>query len=338
MPKRNDLCPCGSGKKYKKCCMNRSTNQAMVVQDELNQLETELLYMAFTRYQKQLTNWVQSYHSVYPEADKTVTETLSSMLLVWLIFTKPIQEDGTTIFDVFYEGKKRKLKRPKTAFLLETWKQTRPAVLEIKQQTDERVYKSVDLLTGQQIDHILPTEHEKTARPGSTVIGFPAKSDPHMSFIGPVISHLPEKTATIKQKVASFVNETEDAFLQKWPQLLSALLNSEQAPTVAPDQFRWHTDKQKETAEALLNGLRLDRCPPEIEMLALEKWNQFCQEHNPAIRKPAAYAAAMEYALQTIAPISATQKALAKKYGVSPSTISARSAEIVTVLKETATA
>ncbi|WP_317907040.1 hypothetical protein, partial [Bacillus subtilis] len=167
--------------------------------------------------------------------------------------TKPIQEDETTIFDVFYEGKKRKIKRPKTAFLLETWKHTRPAVLEIKQQMAERLYRSVDLLTGQQIYHTLPTEHEKTARTGSTVIGFPAKSDAHMSFIGPVISHLPEKTAAIKQKVASFVNETEDAFLQKWPQLLSALLNSEQAPTVAPDQFRWHTDKQKETAEALIN-------------------------------------------------------------------------------------
>lgn len=24
MPGRNDPCPCGSGKKYKKCCMNRT--------------------------------------------------------------------------------------------------------------------------------------------------------------------------------------------------------------------------------------------------------------------------------------------------------------------------
>ncbi len=26
MPERNDRCPCGSGKKYKKCCMSASTS------------------------------------------------------------------------------------------------------------------------------------------------------------------------------------------------------------------------------------------------------------------------------------------------------------------------
>lgn len=34
---RNDLCPCGSGKKYKRCCMNSSSKQIAQMQDEIEQ-------------------------------------------------------------------------------------------------------------------------------------------------------------------------------------------------------------------------------------------------------------------------------------------------------------
>lgn len=60
MLKRNDPCHCGSGRKYKKCCMNNADQQPAVVSDELSQLETEMLYNAFTRYQKELTNWFKA--------------------------------------------------------------------------------------------------------------------------------------------------------------------------------------------------------------------------------------------------------------------------------------
>lgn len=59
MLKRNDPCLCGSGKKYKKCCMQKNESKAIVTQ-ELHQLETEMLYTAFTRYQKELTNWYRA--------------------------------------------------------------------------------------------------------------------------------------------------------------------------------------------------------------------------------------------------------------------------------------
>src|SRR5690625_5989566 len=42
---RNDLCPCGSGKKYKKCCMNNKVvSLDGVIDKELNQLQEPLLY------------------------------------------------------------------------------------------------------------------------------------------------------------------------------------------------------------------------------------------------------------------------------------------------------
>ncbi|MCF1432121.1 MAG: SEC-C domain-containing protein [Shewanella sp.] len=37
-PGRNDLCPCGSGKKYKRCCMNSQSKQTAQIADELEQI------------------------------------------------------------------------------------------------------------------------------------------------------------------------------------------------------------------------------------------------------------------------------------------------------------
>ncbi|WP_078390758.1 SEC-C metal-binding domain-containing protein [Shouchella patagoniensis] len=337
MLKRNDPCHCGSGRKYKKCCMNNADQQPAVVSDELSQLETEMLYNAFTRYQKELTNWVQSYHHVYPDVEESVTETLSSMLLVWLIFHKPIDEEESTIFDVFIESKVKKLKRPKTIEIVQTWKGTRPAVLEVE-QVEELVCTSIDLLSGDRYTHNIPKDHQETVQVGSTIIGFPAQSENHYAFIGPVISNIPEKTDKMKETIASFNHaQTNTAhYIKKWPQLLSALLAEDNHEAITVDQFNWDNDLQKETAECLLKGLRDDQQPPEIEILALQKWQAFATGQQPTIRKPEVFAAAIEYALQEFAPVSATQKALATKYGVSTSTISSRSNEILTALKDTA--
>ncbi|MFB4212066.1 SEC-C domain-containing protein [Shouchella sp. JSM 1781072] len=332
MIKRNDPCLCGSGKKYKKCCMQKAESKAIVSQ-ELHQLETEMLYTAFTRYQKELTNWVQSYHHVYPDVEESVTETLSSMLLVWLIFHKPIEADGQTIYDTFLESKLRKIKRPQTATIIESWKGTKPAVLEVVSVNEDQC-ESLHLFTNERLTHIIPDEHKDTVEPGSTIIGFPANGEHAMSFVGPVISHVPAKTTDIKNKIDAFRSASEgDSFTSKWPQLLSSLL-AENTPVVkVADDFEWSSEQVKETADILLSGLKKDQHPPEIEQLALEKWHAFTSAKKVNIRKPEAFAAAMEYALQEFAPLSVTQKALAEKYNVSASTISSRSIEITNELR-----
>lgn len=35
---RNEICPCGSGKKYKRCCMNSVSKQHASMQDDIEQV------------------------------------------------------------------------------------------------------------------------------------------------------------------------------------------------------------------------------------------------------------------------------------------------------------
>jgi tetratricopeptide (TPR) repeat protein len=39
---RNDSCPCGSGKKYKKCCLNKSAPEGNIVYTDLDQLSNKV--------------------------------------------------------------------------------------------------------------------------------------------------------------------------------------------------------------------------------------------------------------------------------------------------------
>ena len=39
---RNDPCPCGSGKKYKKCCLNKSASKGNFVYTDLDQLSNRV--------------------------------------------------------------------------------------------------------------------------------------------------------------------------------------------------------------------------------------------------------------------------------------------------------
>ncbi|WP_059102885.1 SEC-C metal-binding domain-containing protein [Shouchella shacheensis] len=335
MRKRNDPCSCGSGKKYKKCCMTNVSNVNHALKDELNQLKSEMLYMAFTRYKEELSTWIRSYHHVYPDAREEVTETISSMLLVWLIFTKPIGDDEKTIFDLFLDSKLGKLKRPRTIEIVESWRETTPALLKAK-HVNGSVCTSEHIHSQETLTHTIPAEHIETVQPGSLIIGFPAQSDYYMSFIGPIISFSPEKTVELMQKIEAFQAHSRSLSTKQWPQLLSSLLDESEQAELDLDSFNWKDDKEKKTAQLLMDGLRVDQTPPELISLALQEWHRFCEQKTPAIRKPEVFAAALEYYLQTIAPVQATQKALAKKYGVSTSTISTRSTEIQTALQKEA--
>jgi hypothetical protein len=48
---RNEPCPCGSGKKYKKCCgAKEAVSITHVIENEIDDLQTKLLHFALNHY------------------------------------------------------------------------------------------------------------------------------------------------------------------------------------------------------------------------------------------------------------------------------------------------
>ncbi len=82
---RNELCPCGSGKKYKKCCMNKETTIELTSQPEKKdriidkEIEAELMYNLFHGFRDFLLK-DKPYIKEYKKIRKLHGEIIDSMM------------------------------------------------------------------------------------------------------------------------------------------------------------------------------------------------------------------------------------------------------------------
>lgn len=107
---RNDPCPCGSGKKYKKCCLTETYTGIGREESAKGQIVQDLLKF----YRKNYARTLENAHSMFwgefvPEEhldDKTIG--LADINFgEWIVYDYIIdEENGKTLIDLFLENKK----------------------------------------------------------------------------------------------------------------------------------------------------------------------------------------------------------------------------------------
>jgi hypothetical protein len=112
----------------------------------------------------------------------------------------------------------------------------------------------------------------------------------------------------------------------------SAESSSQGAPVTAEGMVKWIRELPwKRTADQQLAEMlvaRMNGTEPSIIVRTIWVWHCYADETAPAYVKPEAYCAAIEYLMSEAHGLSTTQKALATKYGVSPTTLSKRYREL----------
>ncbi|MCD5324229.1 MULTISPECIES: SEC-C metal-binding domain-containing protein [Pontibacillus] len=101
-------------------------------------------------------------------------------------------------------------------------------------------------------------------------------------------------------------------------------------------EFEWENEQFKEVADRISQGIAAgEEYPENFEYTALFLWRKYCDKKNPDIKKPANYAASIEYiTLKVLGGMRMTLKGLGEKYGGSSTTISKRYKEIEKVIEE----
>ncbi|WP_391207067.1 SEC-C metal-binding domain-containing protein [Psychrobacillus sp. L4] len=161
---RNDSCPCGSGKKYKKCCESKETISIEEVQIE------------------ELERILQSFYDEYPErkdlADyvdlvKTWSEPLKQYLDQEMIEAIVMDEfffhHKKEIWEGYLEKQLKKVVRPTTLSVLEQWGGPRVFIGEVV-DVDNTYMTVTNILTGEIIQ--LRRESEKPVPVGMHVYCF----------------------------------------------------------------------------------------------------------------------------------------------------------------------
>jgi len=109
---RNDPCPCGSGKKYKKCCMlKNAVSITALLEKDAAALHNRIIDYAVTSYSEELTkDFQEKVEYLIIKDRKKELEFYILAHSIWFIFFKPL-EDGTTIMERFIREKGHTIRR-----------------------------------------------------------------------------------------------------------------------------------------------------------------------------------------------------------------------------------
>ncbi|UCZ52732.1 tetratricopeptide repeat protein [Bacillus shivajii] len=339
--KRNDPCPCGSGKKYKKCCANSNVISfpTHLVREEVIEAQEKILHFAFTEYDNELMKFTTI--ELGPLTDnEDLNDAIMFHTTIWAIFNYPLVQDKETIFDVFMNKKAKQFKRPQTVETISKWHSLTPVIGRVKtiNGTNAEV-ASVYTNETYNLDlhaHDIPAEKD-------LMIFFPidiqGTTEVFTSYI-----HIPHQVANaclgrVEEEV-QLVQQEEDPSLtaheyltENFPQYLMTIFDDE--PAVLENEIQWD-DPRHEMVGQLLAQKMSEHFLPEHIVLAEHLWHVYCRKTMPAPRKLGGYAAAVEYLvgqLPTNSP-SFTQKEVAERYEVSPGTVSSRFREMENAIKD----
>lgn len=333
---RNDLCTCGSGKKYKKCC-GRSTVVSIdqVVENELNDVQHDLFQYALHMYEEFFDDVLEQYVDVFDELPDDVYDLFSFFSRVWVICSIPVGEK--TILEEYVDMYGPKYSRPRTRDLLQSWKEARPSAYTVMKVDERRNYMLVqDIFTGDQHQvRIYETETEVEA--GYFVFGtlLPAGAN---SIFFPTFLELPKEFAGEMRNLILDLfensNETNPVKFMSHEFINVFMVFMFGNETITVDDYEWKSIKHKEVAELFQVRMEEYGYAYEIVGIGLELWHKYCERKNPRILKTGLYEAALVYLVESIYPYGgfSTQDELAEEYDVPAGRISIKFKELEKVL------
>lgn len=370
--RRNDPCPCGSGKKFKKCCMSKNetfdNGVLYLLKQEFDRLNQGLFDYSQRNYRRSLDTFTKKVilsHSMSYSMRAVVKE----LLTIWGIFNLPVRGDLTP-FDVYCEAYQNGTPRQSAIEMVTSWKKALFSVYSIQSISEDRLMSVTDIWTKETALVPVPTGNHAPAL-DSLLVGMRVSLiDDAQEFLlgyaeveGSVWSE--EKLNTLRNTYlnADAQRSIIEQVNEKMPEIFIKLIapssqasdqaeghqekvsTSEEAPSrvksekTPADQTDQLNDvkkadqednltfsgnaSQKEVLYILQQNAASDFLQSSALQTVFSLWNAYVAKHNPTIKKPEAYAAALDYYIGVdLNTGQATQAEISKKYGVSSSTVS----------------
>lgn len=337
---RNDPCHCGSGKKYKKCCLHKEEQTR-----EVSFHQEGLIKFALENYQQELAARTSEYVKKYP-VGKEQEQTYANIAVCWEVFCSETQ-DGKTPVELYVEKVKDTVK-PEVFAILSGWTTAAPSLYKVLEQKTGFIFTVQDIWTEKVYDvTINAAEKPKTE---SALLGtLVSNGINHEFYVGYVempLSELPPLKEAV-EKIQPLA-DAKQIFKTDFPAVLQLSLIDISAGLPEVKTEEKPADIKKPGAESVnavnvsdeidekytaVTELVKANAESEVVEEAEKIWSEYITESKPAIRKEEIYAAALDYLVsKDIRGIASTQAETAKKYGVSPASLSSRYREMKELL------
>ncbi len=337
--KRNDPCPCGSGKKYKKCCMNKQQAASSATRkDEKDYQDFLPRVVEFSRpyeekIQQAIWNDVKEF-SVLEEADQKAFVQSASL---WSLFNAKVIDDQSVV-QAYLNEYQDDYSEAFSTFLTQ-WRTIRPGLYSVKDVKGKHV-TIMDWFAKAHITlEMTPTT--KQLSEDDLIIGYLYPTLKGYE-LGSDIMIIPEtfKDSFVYEwnrfyQLFGYENESErDLLTRAYPaalHILAGILN--QMVLSINDEVL--TENGEEAFRLFTQNLAVDSVPYSDLLFARLVWTEYVEKTSPKVTKPEIFAATLEYWLHQYSEAAekVSQKAIAEKYKVSPSTISSKYKQIAELIK-----
>jgi len=238
---RNAPCPCGSGKKYKKCCLIKEEGgrpeKTSATPQELELRDKLISFAANEKFKKDFARayalyWRKPFREPLVLDEKE--EVNFSLFLDWFIHDFKLG-NGLTIIEEFYQRKKEEHSLEEHA-LLQFEMASHFSIYEVLEVTPEEGIKLKDLFTGEALD-ILEVSGTRTVAKWDIIFARVINMGPINKFSG-IITLIPRREkedilSAIKREWEKFKEETRKT---EWADF--AKLNAERIQHIIEDQPR----------------------------------------------------------------------------------------------------
>ncbi|KGX86333.1 YecA family protein [Pontibacillus litoralis] len=330
-PGRNEPCPCGSGKKYKKCCKNVKVTSfpKELVDEELHYLLNQLNEFTHRHY---------GFH--IPRVPvKTDQKLYNLMSVLHTSLFSPLQ-DGTRIVDTFIKQRINDVKRPATKESFQQWTDVQIGIFHVEEKMDSVTLKMKNLFTD-----ATTTIYMENSQDTPYFVGIVGAWGQHHRFL-PFSFPMTESTFkrykdpldqeyAVNSNGRSLHQYFQDTFLHQLLRIADIMKH----PIKEDFMDKWEgKPEQHEVMELFEQQVDMEIFSQEEVDHIKQFWMVYCDNQQPNIRKPEVFAATLEYFFGTDPlfgePRNVTQKGLGAKYGVSANTISKRSSNMSTIFHD----
>ncbi|SCB84340.1 helix-turn-helix, Psq domain [Fictibacillus enclensis] len=309
--RRNDPCPCGSGKKYKHCCQRSLTTTKMKQMVEISRHLEGLAKFAFDNFHedmgKKTRNFIQQFN-----VDNEQVETYANLMVCWLIFHSAVQ-DGKTPVELYLMEQKEKEER-QVYEVVKEWKNTTPSLYTVQEQLTRNVYKLRDYFTHQ--EHTVEIHSESLPEVELLVAGSLIATGEHQEFYIDY-AKIPVSASDLSKKLQTIQSE-QLTMKDDFPNVLHILLSKKSAVPV------------NDSVLAILKNT----ASSEIYEKAIPLWDQWNNSQKLTVRKEQLFAAALHYFVSKhLLEEGTSQAETAAYYDISASSLSAKYRQLKNIIQ-----
>lgn len=345
---RNDRCPCGSGKKYKKCCERNVVFMDTYIETELNQIQSDFVRWATRTYKDEISDFMAPYYAKIdiPEEAK---QPFHFFACLWYISI--VEKEGKTLLELYLEKNKKHIKSERILHIVESWINAAPAVFLIRNWVSNEYVVTENIFTNE-IKWVKSLENHHAYREQGLGIGtiLPVESGytflTTFFYVPAQLEQIEDAVQTIQEAYETNGYESEKAFMQhafmdilQFLMLGAPLEISEATHEESATSMGTSTESlqgiEAEVLDAFTSYARGRQKDEAFISRGRSLWAEYCELEKVTLRKPQVAAAALFYLVEEIlSEKETTQSQLAKDFFISATSISSRYKQLAAVLQK----